>query len=237
MNSGIELSVVILGYKAENYLVEFVNQIESEILPLNIPYELVVVANYDLFISDSTPQIAHNLAKDNPNIKVVSLEKKGRMGWDMRSGFEATTGQYIAVIDGDGQMPASDIPAVYTIIKNGSFDLVKTVRRVRYDGLIRSLLSKIYNIAFKLLYLPSIPVNDINAKPKIFRRSAYEKMNLISSDWFTDAEIMIEAINKKMEICEIATVFHKNRRRKSFIGLSTIIEFCFNLVKYKFIRK
>jgi hypothetical protein len=38
-------------------------------------------------------------------------------------------------------------------------------------------------------------------------RECYEKFNLVSSDWFTDAEIMIEALNNKLKIGELSTIF------------------------------
>jgi len=233
----IELSVVILCYKAKNYVNDFVHQILSELEPLGITYEIVLVANYDKLIKDDTPRIAKKIADKNPKVKVVAKEKEGRMGWDMRSGFEATSGKYIVVIDGDGQMPASDIPAVFGVIKYGNYDLVKTYRAKRYDGFVRAIMSSVYNNIFRLLYHPSFPIKDVNAKPKIFTREAYNRMNLISSDWFTDAEIMIEAIQMQMKICQISTVFFKHERRKSFVGWSTAVEFIYNLFKYKFINK
>lgn len=156
------------------------------------------------------------------------------MGWDMRKGLEASKGRYICVLDGDGQMPASDIISVYSIIKTGKFDIVKTYRTIRHDGWYRMLLSKTYNIIFNLLYRPNIHLRDINAKPKIITRSAYKQLSLQSNDWFTDAEIMIQAINLQLSICEIATVFYKNERRKSFVNIRTVLEFTYNLFYYRF---
>jgi hypothetical protein len=48
-------------------------------------------------------------------------------------------------------------------------------------------------------------------------------MNLLSNDWFTDAEIMIQALNNKIKICEVATVFYKNERRASFVSVGTFL--------------
>ena len=65
-------------------------------------------------------------------------------------------------------------------------------------------------------------------------REAYSKLDLISSDWFTDAEIMIEALRNSLSVGEISTVFFGNPRRASFVRLSTIWEFLGNLVYYRF---
>ena len=124
----IELSVVVLCYHSETFVESFVDQLEKEIQSLDITYELVLVANYDKNSTDNTPQIVKEIAAKNKNLKALADEKEGGMGWDMRSGLSAASGNYIAVIDGDAQMPSSDIPMVYHLIKAGNYDLVKTYR-------------------------------------------------------------------------------------------------------------
>lgn len=231
--SNIELSVVVLCYHSENIIEKFVDQLFNEVTELAIPFELVLVANYDKNSDDNTPFLAKQIAKKYPNIIVLANEKEGGMGWDMRSGLSAANGKYIAVIDGDAQMPASDIPIVYGVIKFGKYDLVKTYRAKRYDGFIRTFMSGVYNILFRLLFSPTFPVRDINSKPKIFTNKAYKQMHLRSNDWFTDAEIMIQALKLKLKIAEISTVFYKNERKTSFVGFKTVWEFIFNLFQYR----
>jgi glycosyltransferase involved in cell wall biosynthesis len=196
-------------------------------------YELILVANYDKDSSDRTPAIVQEISTDNPGIKVITREKKGKMGWDMRSGLEAATGQYIAVIDGDGQMPVSDIPLVYHIIKTGRYDLVKTYRAIRHDGWFRSLMSFGYNWLFRLMFFNEFPIIDVNSKPKIMTREAFSKIHLKSNDWFTDSEIVIETFRNRMRICEVSTTFYKNERRKSLVNIMTAFEFLINLIAYR----
>ena len=233
INENIELSVVVLCYHSENIIERFVEQLLNEITELKTSFELILVANYDKNSEDNTPLLAKKLAEKNNNIIVLANEKEGGMGWDMRSGLSAANGKYIAVIDGDAQMPASDIPIVYGVIKFGKYDLVKTYRAKRYDGILRTLMSTVYNILFRLLYSPGFPVRDINSKPKIFTKEAYQQMQLRSNDWFTDAEIMIQAFKHKLKIAEISTAFYKNERKGSFVGIKTVFEFIFNLFKYR----
>ena len=229
----MELSVVVLCYQSGELIRKFVRQLKDEISPLNITFELVLVANYDTGTVDETPAIAMELAQEMSECMVIAKSKEGKMGWDMKSGIMATKGNFIAVIDGDGQMPASDIRAVYEIISLGAFDLVKTFRATRYDGVYRTVLSYCYNIFFRMLFHPDFPARDINSKPKIITREAISKMSLKSDDWFTDAEIMLEANRLKFRICEIATVFYKNERRPSFVKPGVILEFIYNLLHYR----
>ena len=130
-------------------------------------------------------------------------------------------------------MPVSDIPVVYNIIKHNKFDLVKTYRAVRMDARHRRILSTVYNWMFNTLFRP-VQFRDVNSKPKIFTNECYQKFELQSNDWFTDAEIMIQAIQLKLKICEVSTVFYSNERRASYVKPRTVFEFIYNLLYYKF---
>lgn len=235
MDTQPDLSVVVLCYKAEESIVDFVEQLMNELQHEHIEsYELILVANYDKGSKDRTPEIVEAIrSKHSEHIRIVAREKKGKMGWDMRSGMQEARGRYIAVIDGDGQMPVSDIPIVYNIIKTGRYDLVKTFRAKRFDGFFRTLVSQVYNMVFRMLFRVSFPVLDINSKPKIITKEALRKMQLETDDWFTDAEMMLQAYHLQLRVCQVSTVFYENQRRKSFVRWSTIFEFLYNLARYR----
>ena len=154
------------------------------------------------------------------------------MGWDMKSGLQAATGKKMAVIDGDGQMPCTDVIRVYNLMIKKGYDLVKTVRIKRSDGLYRMSISTVYNLLFKVMF-PGINAWDINSKPKIITRELYQKMNLESNGWFIDAEIMIIARRLKMGIGEIETTFHSIDSRPSFVKPLALLEFLVNLIWYR----
>ena len=232
-----ELSVVVLCFKSGHYAKEFATQISNELETENLNYELVLVGNYIKNSNDKTPEIINELVRANSKFIGITREKKGMMGWDMRLGLEVSKGKYVAVIDGDGQMPTSDILKVYHKIKNGNFDIVKTYRRVRHDGVYRKVLSQSYNFLLRVLFPQIGNIRDVNSKPKILKRSVLNSMDLNSNDWFTDSEIMIEAVRLNLKVGEIATVFQKNERRKTFVSYATILEFIWNLFKYRFLRK
>jgi len=225
-----ELSVVVLGYQAGLELRSFIWELVDHLEKDSIDYQIVLVGNYRLGINDITPQIVKELAQFNSRIKPVIKLKKGMMGWDMRSGLEATDGKFVAVIDGDGQMPAVDIIRVYQKIKKSDFDLVKTYREERRDNFWRKSISFFYNLIFKILF-PGLKIKDVNSKPKMFARQFFNKLNLVSDDWFIDAEIMIQARRLKAKIGEVPTIFRENEKRASFIKFSAIFEFIKNLIK------
>ena len=39
-------------------------------------------------------------------------------------------------------------------------------------------------------------LQDVHSKPKVMTREAYEKLDLASNDWFTDAHIILKALRR-----------------------------------------
>lgn len=229
------LSVVVLCYRGEEAIIPFVKSLSSSLSRIEPNWEIVLVGNYFEGSGDKTPEVVRELAKNDPRLRAVARVKEGMMGWDLKSGLQATTGKVLAFIDGDGQMPCEDVGRCYNKLKEGGFDLVKTFREVRKDGFYRSVISIGYNLFFNMLF-PGLKSSDINSKPKVMTRELYRQLDLKSDDWFIDAEIMIQVRRLKLKTYEIPTVFHDIKTRSSFIKPRAIIEFLANLIMYRILE-
>ena len=230
---GVEFSLAVLCYRAEDHIVPFVNGLHLIMSMFAEPWELVLVANYWPDTQDRTPAIVKNLAEQLDHVRCVAEPKQGGMGWDMKMGLDACRGRYIGIIDGDGQYPMESIAACFAKIKADDIDLVKTYRVYRSDGLYRNRISAAYNVVFKLLFPAYRGLRDVNSKPKILKREAYQRMTLHSSDWFLDAEIILQALKLDLRIYELPIRFSGLRGRKSFVHVQTISEFIRNLIAYR----
>lgn len=99
---------------------------EAANLPFVLPripdfvHEVVLV---DGNSTDNTIEVARAL---RPDIKVVMQERKGK-GSALRSGFKACTGDIIVMIDADGSMDPSELPAYIGALVAGA-DFVKGSR-------------------------------------------------------------------------------------------------------------
>ncbi|HXA16968.1 MAG TPA: glycosyltransferase [Thermoanaerobaculia bacterium] len=231
-----ELSVVVLCYRSGGAARAFAARISESLLDAGIDnYQLVLVGNYVAGSGDTTPDVVRELAAGDPRIVCSAVVKEGMMGWDLRSGLVLAAGQYLAVIDGDGQVLVQDLVRVYRLLREQGLDLAKTYRRQRGDGLKRKLFSLVFNGLFHVLF-PGLLVRDINAKPKILTRAAFERMTLQSTDWFIDAEIMIQARGLGLRVGETETEFLGLTGRRSFIKLSAVFEFLLNLLRYRILE-
>ena len=230
-----EISVVILAYRENIQIKDFVQQVVAGFDDARIDdYELVLVANYDVNSRDDdpTPEIIRCMATEEKRIISVTLPKRGMMGWDVRQGLQVTKGKAIAVIDGDGQMPPMDLVRLFRVMNSGEFQFVKTYRIERGDGRFRLVMSKVFNGLFRLLF-PACHYKDINSKPKLILRSALEQMNLTSDGWFIDGEIILEAMRLDLSFAEIPTKFGENEWRGSFINVGSIIEMFASMMMYR----
>ena len=230
------ISVIILAYRSGDSIRDFVKSMVQSLEKNEPDWEIILVGNYFADDGDPTPDIVSEIAQNHPRIRAVTRVKKGMMGWDMKSGMEVATGRTIAVIDGDGQMPFENVIDVYKKLRDEGLDLAKTFRTTRGDGLYRKTISLVYNIIFNILF-PGLNIRDINSKPKIITREAYDRMELKSNGWFIDAEIMIQALRMNLKTGEISTVFHRIDYRPSFIKLNSVWEFFVNLLWYRFFNK
>jgi dolichol-phosphate mannosyltransferase len=154
------------------------------------------------------------------------------MGWDLRSGLETARGSFLVYLDGDGQVSTGDALRVYQRLRETSADVAKGRREVREDGSVRTLTSLGFNLLFRLLFRTG-PLWDINGQPKGLTRAAYERLNLLTDDWFTDAEIVLKARAAGMTIVEVPVHFAERQTQGSNVGLGTVWEFVVNMTRWR----
>ena len=231
--SGPALSAIVLGYHAGDSLAPLAERLHSDLTGSGLDFELVLVANHDGPEPDRTADVAHEFATGHENVVVVAGEKHGAMGWDMRSGLDAGSGDFLIVIDGDGQNPTHDVLRAYELHNRSGADVVKGRRSTRADGVARIVISLVYNLAFAVMF-GARGIWDVNGKPKGMTRDALGRMRLEANDWFIDAEVVLEARRCSLTLAEFPVRFEENIERESFVGWRTIAEFVRNMFARRF---
>lgn len=231
-----ELSAIVLCYRAGESIHHVIEPLYAELEQSGIDYELVLVANYSPGRGDPTPEVVREFADGRERVRCLAEVKQGAMGWDMRSGFAASRGRYLVVIDGDAQNPVEDLVRLYREMKATGADVMKGRRIARFDGPYRRVVSGGFNIMFMLLFRTR-GLWDINGKPKGLTRAAYEQLDLRSDDWFIDAEIVIGARRLGLEVAEMPVIFRRNDERASFVRVSAIWEFLGNMARARLTRR
>ena len=230
----MEFSMAVLCYRSERDVIPFVENLHRIMSMFSFNWEIVLVGNYWPGAPDETPRIVEELSSRFDHVRYIAEPKEGGMGWDMKMGLSACEGRYIGVIDGDGQFPVEAIFSCFAKICSEDLDFVKTYRVMRSDGWYRNTISLGYNLLFRLLFPEYRAYRDVNSKPKIMRRSAYEKMTLTATDWFLDAELVLNALELDLRMYEIPIRFESLEGRPSFVKLGAVWEFTVNLFAYRF---
>ena len=224
------LSAIVLCYRAEESILRVIEPLHDQLSSSGVPFELVLVANYDEGRADSTPEVVRAFAANREDVRTVIEPKQGAMGWDMRKGLDASIGEHLVVIDGDAQNPIEDVLRMYREMLRTGVDVMKGRRIARFDGLKRRIVSDVYNSIFLFLFRTR-GLWDINGKPKGMTRRAYEQLRLSSDDWFIDAEIVLAARREQLVVGELSVVFNRNEERASFVRASAILEFLRNMAR------
>jgi len=223
-----KLSLVVLFYNEEENVKKVISNLKEELEKRKANFELIAVSNGS---TDKTPE----LLKEINSIKIVTIKKNIGYGYGVLKGLEACKGELVGYCWGDDQVSAEDVFKIYhKIAKDPSISLCKGKRKIR-EGLLRTIISKIYNCLFRILF--SVKLNDINACPKIMRREYYKKIKLVQKDWFVDAEIVLKIVAKGGKIVEVPINYKKRERGSSNVKGSTVFEFLLNMIKYRINKK
>src|SRR2546425_2546037 len=107
----------------------------SEITP---EYEVVVV---DDGSTDATAQIADELARTYPHVRVVHHPKNRGYGGALQTGFRSATKEFIFYTDGDAQYDPAELEALWEQMSDG-VDLVDGYKISRSDPLHRIVIGR-----------------------------------------------------------------------------------------------
>lgn len=228
----MNFSIILPAFNEAENLSPLLGGLKSELDRINIQYEIVVVDNGS---TDNTQEVLQSLKKEIPELKTVKVWSNIGFGNGILRGLSVAQGEILGFMDADGQFKAKDLADIYLKLKEDKLDLCRGIRVKRHDGWKRKLASKGFHLIFKVIFGASF--NDINGKPKVFRRELYEAVNPTSKDWFIDAEIMLKAQKRKYKIGEVALTALARKKGKSKVRFGTIFEFLKNLIHYRFFSK
>jgi polyisoprenyl-phosphate glycosyltransferase len=196
-----------------------------------VPLELVLVDNGS---RDRTAAIIDELiAEARPVIKVTVPVNIG-YGNGLLQGFKACTAPFVGYICADGQVAAKEAVITYHEAVAAQVPaMAKVRRRFRKDSWRRKIVSILYNFGMQFVFgwLGSI---DLNASPKVFPREALAPLQLNSTDWFLDPELMIKAKHLGLKILERDVEGLARAGGKSSVRYTTCLQFMKNILRYRF---
>jgi len=143
MDKRKKISIVVPCFNEQEVLPMFYEELNKVMAKLeNVQLELVLVNDGS---RDNTLNVFKELAAQDERVRYISFSKNFGKEAAMFAGLEASTGDYVAIMDADLQDPPKLLIEMYNILENSDYDCVGT-RRVTRKGepKIRSFFAKLF---------------------------------------------------------------------------------------------
>ncbi|MFN0006570.1 MAG: glycosyltransferase family 2 protein [Planctomycetota bacterium] len=229
-----ELSLVMPCYDEEELVERTCADLLAAFTAAGRRLELVAVDNGS---RDRTGEILAALARRDERLVVARVEVNQGYGNGVLAGLALARAPWVGFVCADGQVAAEDVARLFALAdpEDGP-RLLKVRRRFRRDGLRRKVVSVLYNGLMTVLF-PGIGSIDVNGNPKILPREALERMQLVSKDWFLDAEILLKARSLLLPVVEVDVAGHAREGGRSNVRAATCLEFARHLFAYRFLGR
>ncbi len=198
------LSVFFPAYNDSGTIASLVITALQSARQLTPDFEVIIV---DDGSADATAQIADELARTYPEVKVVHHEGNRGYGGALRSGFAAATRDLIFYTDGDAQYDPAEMAALWQAFSD-DVDLVNGYKISRSDPLHRIIIGRIYHHTVKLLF--GLKVRDVDCDFRLLRRSIFDRIALEKSSGVICLEMMKKIQDAGFRIAEVP-VHHYHR--------------------------
>lgn len=174
-------------------------------------FEIIIV---DDASTDGSGEIADQMTRSFPELRVIHHCYNGKLGSTLRTGFARAKKEWVLYIDADLPIDFKDIKKIVPLTKHA--DLIIGYRQSRAESFKREIMSKIYNFMIRTIF--GVHVRDVNFSFKLCRRSILQKMILRSEGSFIDAELLIQAKKRGYFPLEVGFKYFPRQAGKSTLG-------------------
>ena len=155
---------------------------------------------------DNTPDVVEDVAKDFPDIRLLTFHKRLGKGGAIIEGFKAARGDKIGFADADESVSPKDLKSMFETL--GEVDGVIASRRLATSKIMikqpfkRRLASKGFNMLVRTLF--GLPFKDTQCGAKVFMRRAICDIidDLETRGFEIDVEILWRLKNKGYRVVE-----------------------------------
>ncbi|MBO5613453.1 MAG: glycosyltransferase family 2 protein [Prevotella sp.] len=166
----MHLSIISPCYGAPTLLRELARQIDEVAKSITPDYEIILVEDGS---PDNSREIIRSICEENKKVKAVFLSRNFGQQPAINAGLDASSGEWVAILDCDLQNPPSHIRSLYEKAQEG-YDIVFASRQERPDSYFMTQGSKMFN---KLIgYLTNTKQDESVAEFAIYNRKVVDAM-------------------------------------------------------------
>jgi glycosyltransferase involved in cell wall biosynthesis len=180
------LSVFFPAYNDSGTIASMVIRAVSAASELTADYEVIVVNDGS---EDATAEIADELARTYPRVRVIHHPGNRGYGGALQTGIRSAKKDLIFYTDGDAQYDPGELKVLWAKM-TPEVDLVNGYKISRSDPLHRIVIGRLYHHIVSILF--GLTLRDVDCDFRLMRRSMFERIDLRQ----TSGVICLEMIKK-----------------------------------------
>lgn len=174
VNYPYDISLVIpLKSEAES-LPELCSWIDRVCVAHNFSYEAILI---DDGSEDNSWEVIQQISAGNPAVKGIKFRRNYGKSAALHIGFEAAQGRVVITMDADLQDSPDEIPELFRMITVDNFDLVSGWKKKRYDPLMKTIPTKLFNWATRKM--SGIYLHDFNCGLKAYKNQVVKSIEVM----------------------------------------------------------
>jgi glycosyltransferase involved in cell wall biosynthesis len=211
------LSVFFPAYNDGGTIASMVIRAVSTASALTPDYEVIVV---DDGSSDATVEIADDLARAYPRVRVIRHEANRGYGGALQSGIRAATKDLVFYTDGDAQYDPGELSLLWARLTPDT-DLVNGYKINRSDPLHRIVIGRLYHHIASVMF--GLKLRDIDCDFRLMRRAIFERVELHQTSGVVCLEMMKKIQDAGFRIVEVPVHhYHRAFGRSQFFNVRRI---------------
>lgn len=168
-----DISVVVPLFNEDESLPELSEWIAKVMDENSFTYEVLFV---DDGSKDNSWKVIGELSGKNSSFKGIKFQRNYGKSAALQKGFEAASGAVVITMDADLQDSPDEIPELYRMIIEEDFDVVSGWKKKRYDPISKTIPTKLYNWAARVI--TGIKLHDFNCGLKAYKNTVVKSIEV-----------------------------------------------------------
>jgi glycosyltransferase involved in cell wall biosynthesis len=208
------LSVFFPAYNDSGTIASLVIAARQAARQLTPDFEILIVNDGS---ADHTAEIADELARTYPEVRVIHHPRNRGYGGALRTGFRESRKDLIFYTDGDAQYDPSELTALWPKLA-ADVDMVNGYKISRSDPWHRIVIGRIYHHTVSRLF--GLSVRDVDCDFRLLRRTVFDRVELEHNSGVICLEMMTKIEDAGFRIAEVPVHhYHRAFGRSQFFNV------------------
>lgn len=172
-STAIDISIVVPLFNEAESLPELTSWIDRVMKEHHFSYEILFMNDGS---DDNSWEVIQELGNQYEEVRGVSFRRNFGKSAALHEGFRICEGQVVITMDADLQDSPDEIPELYRMIMEDGYDLVSGWKKKRYDPITKTIPTKLYNGATRMV--SGIKLHDFNCGLKSYRKDVVKAIEV-----------------------------------------------------------